>query len=378
MSEANAATTAHDVVIVGAGLAGLTAAYLLQKAGRSPLILEGADRVGGRIHSLWEEWREDRVAVGDLGPSWVWPPYQPTVSRWLEELAVKTFEQFNTGDAVVELQPGQPPQRHRLPGQHGMVRLHGGPQALIDALLARVSPDAVQLNERVHGVTRKNGVLHLQSRNSAADTETEFAAEHVIMAAPLRVLADSVQWNGLLSEAEMGMLRSASTWMATQAKVVVRYKHPFWRDRKLSGRVASHIGPLVEIHDHCGIDAGKSAALFGFVGWSHTQRRAHQTQLKDEIIAQLVRCFGTEAEQYSHIEIADWARNDLICAPTDLETPPAHPDLMPDAIRQCFLENRLQFGCSETASSSPGLIEGALDAGERAARQAMSAMAQAV
>lgn len=41
----------EEVVIIGAGLAGLTAAYYLKKAGLDPLILEAADHIGGRVVS---------------------------------------------------------------------------------------------------------------------------------------------------------------------------------------------------------------------------------------------------------------------------------------------------------------------------------------
>ncbi|MDR9391135.1 MAG: NAD(P)/FAD-dependent oxidoreductase [Trueperaceae bacterium] len=40
-----------DVVVVGAGLAGLTAARELRRGGRTPLVLEAGDRVGGRVTS---------------------------------------------------------------------------------------------------------------------------------------------------------------------------------------------------------------------------------------------------------------------------------------------------------------------------------------
>lgn len=44
--------TTAKIVIVGAGIAGLTAAHTLRKNGFSEVVvLEGSDRIGGRIHT---------------------------------------------------------------------------------------------------------------------------------------------------------------------------------------------------------------------------------------------------------------------------------------------------------------------------------------
>ncbi|WP_304441567.1 NAD(P)/FAD-dependent oxidoreductase [Demequina sp. NBRC 110054] len=56
----------YDTVVVGAGVAGLTAARLLSRAGREVVVLEARDRVGGRV---WTS-REDG-SVTDLGASWI-------------------------------------------------------------------------------------------------------------------------------------------------------------------------------------------------------------------------------------------------------------------------------------------------------------------
>ncbi|RIK18273.1 MAG: amine oxidase, partial [Chloroflexi bacterium] len=40
------------VLILGAGIAGLVAAYELKKAGHTPLLLEAQNRLGGRILTL--------------------------------------------------------------------------------------------------------------------------------------------------------------------------------------------------------------------------------------------------------------------------------------------------------------------------------------
>ena len=42
----------YDVIIVGAGYAGLTAALALKKVGKSILVLEARDRVGGRVQLM--------------------------------------------------------------------------------------------------------------------------------------------------------------------------------------------------------------------------------------------------------------------------------------------------------------------------------------
>lgn len=41
-----------DVIVIGAGLAGLSAAYNLKMAGLNVQLLEGDDRIGGRVKTL--------------------------------------------------------------------------------------------------------------------------------------------------------------------------------------------------------------------------------------------------------------------------------------------------------------------------------------
>ena len=84
-----------DVAIVGAGLAGLTAARNLVKQGHSVIVLEARDRVGGRTfnHPLGDG------QVIEAGGEFVGPT-QDRVSALAKAVGVGTFKVYNEGDDV--------------------------------------------------------------------------------------------------------------------------------------------------------------------------------------------------------------------------------------------------------------------------------------
>lgn len=81
-----------DVAIVGAGLAGLSAARDLTKAGRSVVVLEARDRVGGRTlnHDLGDG------KVVEVGGQWIGPT-QDRIAALAAELGVETFPTYTAG-----------------------------------------------------------------------------------------------------------------------------------------------------------------------------------------------------------------------------------------------------------------------------------------
>ncbi|HEY8700968.1 MAG TPA: NAD(P)/FAD-dependent oxidoreductase [Arthrobacter sp.] len=92
----------RDVVVVGAGPSGLTAARELKKAGLSVAVLEARDRVGGRT---WTDTVDG--AVLEIGGQWV-SPDQTVLLGLLEELGLKTYSRYRDGDSVYIGADGSP------------------------------------------------------------------------------------------------------------------------------------------------------------------------------------------------------------------------------------------------------------------------------
>jgi monoamine oxidase len=84
-----------DTVVIGAGLAGLTAARELVKAGRSVLLLEARDRVGGRtLNRSLGSGKLTEVGGQFVGPT------QNRIIALADELGVKRFPGYNPGQSV--------------------------------------------------------------------------------------------------------------------------------------------------------------------------------------------------------------------------------------------------------------------------------------
>ncbi len=355
-------TAGTDVIVIGAGLSGLAATSLLLERGRSVVLLEASEKPGGRIRSL-----RDPVSgnvLGDLGPTWVWPPYQPVVGQWLERLELDTFEQFETGKAALDYGPAAAVQFQTVPGQNGIARIKGGPIAMVDRMVAGFPAGVLHTGCAVQEASVAETGVTVRTPNEI------FAASRVIVAVPLRVAAHCIKWSPVLPDGLARTMQGSPTWMSVQAKALIIYSTAFWRSAGLSGRIASRTGPLAEAHDISGED-GTPAAIFGFVGWPHELRAENSDGLEIEIIAQLVRCFGEQANHATHVRVEDWAANPFICTPRDLAEPMSHPEVGPAILRQPLAGGRVVFSVAETSDVSPGLIEGALAAGERAAKQVL-------
>lgn len=347
MKDSNNITT----TIIGAGLCGLAIAYRLKQAGLAVTVLEANDTVGGRI--------KPAGAVSghqDLGPTWVWPYAQPVVTDWIEALGLRLFQQFDSGNGLLDRNPHESATQQLLPSPHGSERIEGGTHALIRSL-------EHQLEGHVHCQQAVNKCRyidqHWQLTVATSEQLKTLTTDRLIIATPPRLAAELLTTESESLSSVLPILQASETWMAPHAKVVIFYEKAFWREAGLSGRIASQVGPLVEVHDHSGPD-GTPAALFGFSGVPAATRAQAGEQFIDAIKVQMQRCFGEHAPAPTKILVKDWAFEPFTTTEADRNGSGAHPPVLDAEVRQPHCNDSLWFAGAETSQVSAGLIEGAL------------------
>ncbi|WP_458112610.1 FAD-dependent oxidoreductase [Arthrobacter sp. R1-13] len=127
----------RDVVVVGAGPSGLTAARELKKAGLSVVVLEARDRVGGRT---WTDTVDG--AMLEIGGQWV-SPDQSALMELLDELGLSLYSRYRSGDSIYVGADGK---HHRYSG--GSFPVGEATAAEMDKLIALLDGLAAEIGAK--------------------------------------------------------------------------------------------------------------------------------------------------------------------------------------------------------------------------------------
>ncbi|SFO53190.1 monoamine oxidase [Chitinophaga sp. YR627] len=338
--------TDKRIVIIGAGLSGLTLAYALKKKGINASILEATDRPGGRIHT------HTGIAGTplELGATW-FSDQHPKLISLLKELNLQKFPQFSEGISLFQTKSFEPPQQFFVPaGEAPSYRIAGGTQQIIKALQAQIPADRLLLNTMVTSIKEMPENLLITTANG-----TTLEADIVVSCMPPKTAVSSVSFSPALPENVRLILHHVQTWMAGAIKFVMEFESPFWRDKGFSGMLFSHSGIISEMYDHTNAEESK----FGFTGFLNGATAGYsQEERKMYVVKQLKELLGDDILRMTAYHDKVWVDEELLYSNS--------PDLRPhqynghQVLHDAYLNNRFYFCGTETATLHPGYMEGAV------------------
>lgn len=450
--------TKTTVVVMGAGISGLSAARLLRQHGVDVVVLEARDRVGGRTWTI-----SDPVCNNvDIGGAYVGPT-QRRVIRLATELGIQFHKIYDTdlfrfriGDrnylfndlvpqvynplqlldlnavviklvSIIKQIPRDAPWKaeHALEwdrmtmkefleqscwtafardvmsavirvilaaetyemsvlsfawyigaGQ-GFLRVicttHGGQERkfvggamqLSDRMAAELPPGTVRLSTPVVRVDQRSG----DGVTVTAGDGSTFAGEYAVSAVPLALL-NRVEFQPALSSRKLQLIQSMP--MGSCVKTMMYYDKPYWKRGGLSGGAATHDLVTVWCIDDTKPD-GSSPCILGFVNGAYAKRSLSAEDRKKALAEQYARMFDSPElrRPINYIE-KNWAEEEYAGGCYVSHYPPGILTSFGDVIRQPT--GRVFFAGTESATYWSGYMEGAIQAGERAAREVLHAM----
>jgi monoamine oxidase len=338
--------TNQKIIIIGAGLSGLTTAYLLAKKDIHATVLDAASRTGGRIQTL--EGRNNTPL--ELGATWFTQEHTELFSL-LKELGIKSFKQFTRGKSLFQTDKLNPTQVFNVSENEApSFRIAGGTKKIIDKLIERIDHRQVYLNTSVKSITEIGEQLIVKTDNGQIHS-----ADKVILCLPPQLAGSSIEFKPALPNSISSLLPSIQTWMSGSIKFVIEYPAPFWRENGYSGMFFSHIGIISEMYDHTNFEENK----FGFTGFlSNSLAKLSMSKRKNLVLNQLVKQLGERMINPLFYRDKIWA-NEFILGDNQIINRPhcnnGHP-----LLQKSYMNGKLFFSGTESNQLFPGYMEGAV------------------
>lgn len=335
-----------EVLIIGAGLAGLSLHYYLHRAGIQVYTVEARDRIGGRILTDYDK---DHAPI-ELGATWFGEQHK-SLKSLIEELGIEIFDQTYGDRAIYEPISTSPPQLVQLPSNDNpSYRVVGGTSRITEELKSHIPNEEIILSEPITQIISSNNYLQVQGAHRC------FKAKMVVSTLPPNLFKQQIPVSPSLPSNFLDLMATTHTWMSTSIKIGLKYPQPFWREKHLSGTVFSNVGPVSELYDHS--DSGdKRFALKGFL--NNVYHVVSREERKEIVIKQLSKYYGSSiTEDLEYID-KDWSKEIYTHVPYLNHVLP-HQYNGHELYQNSYLDQKLFFGGTETSTRFPGYMEGAV------------------
>ncbi|XP_059163985.1 amine oxidase [flavin-containing] B-like [Physella acuta] len=449
--------TSADVIIIGSGISGLTAARELQQHNVDVLLLEARDRVGGRMYTI----QNQKAKYVDLGAAYIGAT-QRRVWKLIKEFGLQTFP-TNEKEDLLYYEKGVrkrfktifPPIGGLLSwlDMNNILRLFDQMGAEVPLNAPWKAPkakewdsmtvqqfidkhawtsagrylisDSIRLNNTVgpHEVSllyilwhyRTVGGIHLINATEGGAQEqkliggsqqichkladivghenillespvvdidqtqadvvvvtvlggAKFKCKHVIVTTPLSIQA-KISYNPPLPPDRNQLIQRVP--MGSVMKAFLYYDTPFWKENGLCGSANVNDDDCIVTYtmDNSAPD-GSVPALVAFIVAEKARQAGMMTkeQRRKQVIQDLAQVFrDKKALNPTHYEEMDWSTEQYSGGCYFLALPTGVLTSFGEVLRRPV--DRVFFGGTETATEWAGYMEGAIQAGERAARQ---------